>query len=71
METDPGGAPIQPPYGYTADDLDRGYTVAHGRGGATERRPIPADILLVVELRRLRALLERAMAEDEEGEDGE
>lgn len=70
MGTDPGGAPIQLPYGYTAEDRDRGYTVVHGRGGTTARRPIPADILIVVELRRLRALLERAMAEDAEGEEG-
>jgi hypothetical protein len=66
MDTDPGGTPIQPPFGYTEEDLARGYTVAHGRGDATERRPIPADILIVVELRRLRALLERALTDEEE-----
>jgi hypothetical protein len=50
---------LQPvlPFGYTAEDIERGYTLAHGREGRTERKAIPADILLVVELRLLRAQL--------------
>lgn len=50
------------PYPYTEGDIARGYTLDHGSQGGTRKRPIPADILLVIELRRLNALLAAHLA---------
>jgi hypothetical protein len=46
-------------YPYTEADVARGFTISHGRDSKTKQVPIPADVLLVIELRRIADALER------------
>lgn len=54
-------------YPYTAEDIARGYTTEHGRGGDTINRPIPADIWAALALGRIADALEALVAKRGEG----
>jgi hypothetical protein len=47
-------------YPYTAEDVERGFTVEHGRGGTTIQKPIPAAVWAAIALGRIAAALEEA-----------
>jgi hypothetical protein len=57
--TDDAPATVAIPHPYTAEDIDRGYTVTKGEGGREQRRAVPIDVLRLVEARRLNAILAR------------
>jgi hypothetical protein len=46
-------------YPYTAEDVARGFTIEHGRGGDTIRKPIPAAVWAAIALGRIADALER------------
>jgi hypothetical protein len=46
-------------YPYTLEDIARGFTVEHGRGGDTIRKPIPAAVWAAIALGRIADALEK------------
>jgi hypothetical protein len=55
-------------YPYTEEDIARQYTVEHGRGGDTIRRPIPPAVWAAIALGRIADALEEANRQAERGE---
>jgi hypothetical protein len=53
-------------YPYTEEDVARGFTIEHGRGGDTIRKPIPPAVWAAIALGRIAEALERLAAGREE-----
>jgi hypothetical protein len=54
------------PYPYTAEDIERGFTVEHGRGGDTIRKPIPPAVWAASALGRIADALEEGVGQKAE-----
>jgi hypothetical protein len=54
-------------YPYTEEDVARGYTIEHGRGGTTVNKPIPPAVWAALALGRIAAALEKLAAGRGEG----
>jgi hypothetical protein len=54
-------------YPYTEEDVARGFTVEHGRGGTTINKPIPPAVWAALALGRIADALEALVAGRGEG----